>query len=420
MSEALWMISVDDHVVEPPDVWTSRLPVRLRDRAPRVVPFEGGSAWLLEGKHHPISGMWAVVNKSPSEWSVAPTNFEDFPVGAYDPVARVEDMLTDGVLGSMLFPSFPRFCGQLFSEIDDRELGLACIQAYNDWMVDEWCQAVPGRFIPLVIIPFWDPGLAAREIARCAAKGARAVAFSENPSYLGFPSIHDKGRYWDPVFEAVTDAGLPLCAHLGSSSRMTCTSDDAPPVITPTLPVVNSMSCLADWMFSGHFQRYKDLKLCLSEGGIGWIPLYLQRVERVVDMQARVMLKVEASGLTINEVLSGRVAHNGDVSDELLRRTLVDPYELFREHVYGCFIDDPIGLRMIDLLPIDNIMIETDYPHPDCSFPNSRHEAAKAVAHLDEESQAKVLRDNARRIFDFEPAPPPRQVEPATTGSTNP
>jgi predicted TIM-barrel fold metal-dependent hydrolase len=407
MQDELWMISVDDHVVEPPDVWETRVPARFKDQSPRVVPFEGGSAWLLEGRHHPISGMWAVAGKPPSEWTAAPVNFEDMTPGAYDPVAREKDMLADGVLGSMMFPSFPRFCGQLFSELNDKDLGFACIQAYNDWMVDDWCCSVPGRYIPMVIIPLWDPKLAATEIARCAQMGAKAVAFSENPAPLGFPSLHNKDRYWDPVFAAVSEAGLPLCAHLGSSSRMVTTAPDAPPVLTPTLPVVNSMSCLADWMFSGHFQRFPDLKLCLSEGGIGWIPLYLQRVERVVSMQAQVLLKVEASGLSINDVLAGIPAEAADVSDELLARTMINPYELFRDHVYGCFIDDPIGLRMIDLLPADNIMIETDYPHPDCSFPHSRRMAAEALEHVDPEVQTKLLRGNAERIFDFVPAPPP-------------
>jgi predicted TIM-barrel fold metal-dependent hydrolase len=407
MNEDFWMVSVDDHVVEPPGVWQDRVPAKYRDRAPRVVPLERGSAWLFDGKKYPISGMWAVTEKPPSEWSVEPTTFEEMPRGAWDPVAREKDMLADGVLGSMLFPSFPRFCGQLFSEIADRDLGLACIQAYNDWMVDDWSKSVPGRYIPLMIIPFWDPQLAVREIERGVAMGARAVAFSENPSYLGFPSVHDKDRFWDPVFTAVSDAGVPLAAHLGSSSRMATTSADAPPVLSPTLPMINSMSCLGDWMFSGNFQRFPDLKLCLSEGGIGWIPLYLQRIERVVAMQARVMLKVEASGLSINEVVGGAIAKEQTVSDELLRRTLIDPYELFSQHVYGCFIDDPIGLRSLDLLPIDNIMIETDYPHPDCSFPHSRREAAKGVGHLDPAVQDKILRTNAMRVFNFEPAPPP-------------
>jgi predicted TIM-barrel fold metal-dependent hydrolase len=407
MADDLWMISVDDHVIEPPGVWVDRLPAAMQASGPRVVPFGRGEAWTFEGRSYPINAKSAVAGLPPSEWRVGPISFAELPPGAYDPVARHELMLADGVLASLVFPTFPRFCGQLFSEADDKELGFACIRAYNDWMIDDWCRSVPGRYIPMIIIPFWDPDLAATEIARCADRGARAVAFSENPAELGFPSIHDRGRYWDPVLAAANDAELPLCAHLGSSSRLPVTAPDAPPVITPTLPFVNSMSCLADWLFSGHFQRFPSLKLCLSEGGIGWIPVYLHRVQRVVESQAEPLLRVEAAGLSIADVTAGAADELAPVPDELAARTLIDPYELFAQHVYGCFIDDPVGLRMLDLLPIDNIMIETDYPHPDSSYPRSREMASAALAGLEPDARAKVLRSNAQRVFHFLPAPPP-------------
>jgi predicted TIM-barrel fold metal-dependent hydrolase len=407
MADELWMISVDDHVIEPPDVWQSRLPARFAPEGPRVVSCGRGEAWLFEGKTYPVNGKSAVAGLPQSEWRMGPVPFAELPAAAYEPRAREQAMLSDGVVGSLLFPTFPRFCGQLFSEAADKDLGLACIRAYNDWMIDEWCGSVPGRFIPMVIIPLWDPERAAAEIRRGAARGARAVAFSENPVRLGFPSIHDRSRYWDPVFAAADEAELPLCAHLGSSSQLTITAPDAPPVITPTLPFVNSMSCLADWMFSGHFQRYPSLRLCLSEGGIGWIPVYLHRVARVVESQAEPLLRVEASGLTIDDVMAAAAEDLAPVPAELLARTLIDPYEMFAQHVYGCFIDDPVGLRLLEFLPVDNIMIETDYPHPDSSFPHSRQMAAAALAELSPDAQSKILRDNAQRLFRFTPTPPP-------------
>src|SRR5690606_3183787 len=122
-----------------------------------------------------------------------------------------------GILASLCFPSFPRFCGQIFAEANDKDLALLCVQAYNDWMIDEWCASAPGRFIPLVIMPLWDPPAAAREIERCAAKGATALAFSENPEPLGLPTIHDLGRYWDPLLAAAEAANMVICMHVGSS-----------------------------------------------------------------------------------------------------------------------------------------------------------------------------------------------------------
>jgi predicted TIM-barrel fold metal-dependent hydrolase len=406
-AEDCWIVSVDDHVVEPPHVWQTRVSAKLRDDAPLVVPLEDGSAWRYEGRAHPIHGMLAVVNKPPSQWTAAPVNFDDFPPGAYDPVAREHDMLADGVIGSMLFPSFPRFAGQLFSESKDKDLGFACIQAFNDWMIEEWCAAVPGRYIPLVIIPFWDPALAVNEVTRCVEKGARAVAFSENPFALGWPSIHDKDRYWDPLFAVVSEADVPLCSHVGSSSRLPITAPDASPLIPTALNVVNSMSCLADWLLSGNFERFPSLKLCLSEGGIGWIPVLLRRLERVISQQAEVMLKVGLSGLTLNEILAGKAVRDVTLTDEDLRRTLVNPYQLFCDHVYGCFIDDPTGIALIDQLPADNIMIETDYPHPDCTFPRSRSIATESLAALEPVTRQKILAGNASRVFRFTPAPPP-------------
>src|SRR5262249_49067034 len=148
--------------------------------------------------------------------------------GCYDPVARLADMNVDGVLASLCFPSFPRFCGQVFHETKDKELALLCVRAYNDWMIEEWCGSAPGRFIPLTLIPLWDPRLAVAEIERCKAKGASGFCFSEGPSALGLPSLYDAGRYWDPVLRAAEHTGMVVCTHIGSSSRMPTTAPDCP------------------------------------------------------------------------------------------------------------------------------------------------------------------------------------------------
>jgi predicted TIM-barrel fold metal-dependent hydrolase len=147
-------------------------------------------------------------------------------LGCYDPAARVADMNQGHVLSSMLFPSFPRYCGQVFHEAKDRELGLLCVQAWNDFILEEFSQAYPGRFIPLMIVPLWDPVAAAREVERTAALGGKSVAFSENPTKLKLPSIHS--RHWDPLWSACQDAGYVVSMHVGSSSNLIRTSDDMP------------------------------------------------------------------------------------------------------------------------------------------------------------------------------------------------
>jgi predicted TIM-barrel fold metal-dependent hydrolase len=316
-------------------------------------------------------------------------------------LARVEDMNRDGVLASLCFPSFPRFCGQAFTEAKDKDLGLLCVQAYNDWMLEDWCGAAPGRFIPLMIIPLWDPQLAVTEIERTAAKGGRAIAFSENPYPLGLPSIHDKSRYWDPVFAAAADHEMPLCTHLGSSSQLPQTSPSTPLIATMSLTPLNIAACCIDWLFSGILPRFPNLKICLSEGGIGWIPYVLERCDYVVEKQKRWASDSDweldwSTGET--KPIPGST---GLQLDEL------HPSQLFREHMYGCFIDEAHGASCIDEIGADNVMIETDYPHGDTTYPNSLAIARRSLAKWDPETQHKVVRGNAERVFRFTPAEPP-------------
>jgi predicted TIM-barrel fold metal-dependent hydrolase len=301
----------------------------------------------------------------------------------YDSVARAADLDRDGVLASACFPFFPRYCGQTFYEEKDREFGLLCLRAYNDWMIEEWCGLAPGRFIPLIIIPLWDPQLAASEIERCASKGARAIAFSENPYKLGLPSLHNKSNFWDPVLSAASDTKLPLCIHFGSSSMVPNTSDDSPQFVPALLSPLNLAYCAADWLFCGKLGRYPDLKICLSEGGIGWIPYILERAEYIVQTMDWAFRF---------EVSEGETREGSGRMDE-------PPTVLFRKHIYGCFIDDSFGARNLDWIGSDNVMMETDYPHGDSSFPNSVANAHRLLEGYDDDVKYKVMQGNARRVF---------------------
>lgn len=395
-----WMISVDDHVVEPPGVWQDRVPARYRDVAPRIVrDDQGGEAWLYEDLRMPITGVAAAAGRSKEDFSPASVRFDEMRAGCYDPVARVADMDQDGVLASVCFPYFPRFCGQTFYEAKDRDLAGLCVQAYNDWMIDEWAGAAPGRFIPCIILPLWDPKGAAVEIERCAGKGARAITFSENPSDLGLPSIHDQNGYWEPVFAAAADAGMPICTHIGSSSKMPTTSADAPLMVSVALVPMNAIRTCVDWLFSGIFDRHPGLKLCLSEGGIGWIPYVLERCEYTLERHQFWAGR--------GEKLDFAGGAGGESSALSVLKT--PPIEQFRNHVFGCFIDDIHGVECLDTIGVDNVMIETDYPHTDSSWPHSLEIAKKRLAHRSDEDVYKIFQGNARRVFDFEPAAPPQE-----------
>ncbi|WP_207934340.1 amidohydrolase family protein [Actinomadura sp. KC06] len=397
-----WLVSVDDHVLEPPHVWQDRLPAGLKEAGPRIVRDDQGEAWVFEGKRMPTTGLSAAAGKKREEFSPLPVTYEDMRPGCYEPAARIEDMNRAGVLASLSFPSFPRFCGQAFTEADDRELGLACVKAYNDWMIEEWCATAPGRLIPMIILPLWDPRLAAEEIERTAAMGARAIAFSENPYQLGLPSIHDPSGHWEPMIAAAAETGMPICMHLGSSSRLPATSPDMPMAgVIALTPVASTAAACIDWLFSPWLPRYPDLKLCLSEGGIGWIPYVLERCDHVVEVHRAWAAKGDFGG---GDLTTGSVGDRSDLGGLDLS---VLPSERFRQHIFGCFIEDPFGVGAIEKIGVDNVMIETDYPHTDSTWPNSIEVAHKELAGLSDEVKRKVMQTNAARVFNLELPEPP-------------
>src|ERR1700691_4951552 len=223
MPEPLPMIiSVDDHVVEPPNVWQDRLPSKYADVGPRIVrapmpevKFRGGSLkvkpgskgvpvdwWYYEDLKRPLLRVDSAVGVPRDEVTMKGVTYEDMRPGSYEVKPRLEDMDVNHIEAALCFPTFPRFCGQTFTEAKDHDLGLLCVKAYNDWMVEEWCGESGGRLIPLCLIPLWDAELAAAEVLRNAERGVRAVCFSEIPPYLGLPSVHDPEHYWDPFFRA--------------------------------------------------------------------------------------------------------------------------------------------------------------------------------------------------------------------------
>ncbi len=392
-----WFISVDDHLIEPADLWRKRVPERYRDVAPHFVSDGDEEFWVYEDRQIVTSGLNAVVGKSKEEFSPEPIGYQDMRKGCYDAAERVRDMNEGRVLSSLLFPSFPRYCGQVFHEAEDKELALLCVQAWNDCILEEFAADHPGRFIPMMLIPLWDPAAAAREIERTAAKGGKSIAFSENPTKLGLPSIHTD--YWDPVFGACDDTGYVISMHVGSSSNLIRTSEDMPTLAFMAYSAAaNQAGTLLDWLFSGIFTRHPNLKIALSEGSIGWIPYFLERAEQVIDKQrywaSRMDISMNASHERGEQTSEGRFDMGTDV-----RR-------LFKDHVYGTFIEDHAGIRLLDIIGEDNVMLECDYPHSDTTWPDTLTMANKWLAHLSDDVKHKIAVGNAMRVYDFTPADP--------------
>jgi predicted TIM-barrel fold metal-dependent hydrolase len=402
-----WIVSVDDHVIEPPNVWVDRLPSKYQDTGPRVITeSDGNEFWVYEDKKMITGGLGATAGRPPEDITIEGYPYSQMRPGCYDPLERIKDMNEAGVLASLNFPSIPRFCGQLFWEAKDKDLALLCVKAYNDWMIDEWCAAAPGRFIPLTIIPLWDPKEAVKEIERTAEKGSTSFCFSENLEPLGLPTIEDPSGYWNPVFQAANDTGQILSIHIGSSSTMYKVSSTSPFLGNMSLGMIRPAGCMVSWIFSGLLQKFPNIKIALSEGSIGWIPWILERANQVYHTQRHWV----ARGLQYQG--NGAEGAHGTGMIEGADVFAMDVYRDYREHFYGCFIDDHTGLGMLDVIGEDNVMIEMDYPHSDTTWPHSLKLAHERLneAGLSDEVQYKILRGNAEKLYRFESATPPADL----------
>lgn len=393
------IISVDDHIIEPPTLWTERLPAKYRDAGPRVervrksemksIALAPGAEeravrdgvdgwvdrWVYADLTWPLIAGYASIGDLRLVSALDPITYDDMRPGCYQQAPRLEDMDANHTDASLCFPSFSRFCGQTFYERQDKDLALLCVKAYNDWMIDEWCAGVgSGRLIPLTLIPLWDADLAADEVRRCADKGSHAVAFSECPPYLGLPSIHSGA--WEPFFRACEETETVINMHIGSSSKLPSTSADAPLVVTIALTAQNAQNALVDWLTSGALVRHKTLKIALSEGQVGWMPFLLERLDSAWE-------------------------RSESYEPELLERIPNRPSSYVPGRVYGCIFDDMSGLQIRDKIGMGQIMFETDYPHADSTYPHSLQTADKLItgAGLSEHEAWQFMRGNAIECY---------------------
>ncbi len=376
--EDMVLISTDDHVVEPPsmsDYFRDHVPAKFKDRVPRVVRREDGTdAWLIEGKEISTFGLNAVQGRPREDWGSDPACFDQVRPGTYDIHERVRDMNVNGVLASLCFPSWPGIAGQFFVASEDKEFAGAMIRAYNDWHIDEWCGPYPGRFIPIAISGFpLGAEWMAEEIRRMAGRGCHAVSLHPETYRAGFPDYH--GDEWDPAWQACEETGTVMVFHFGGAPNFMPRSPfDVIPHVMPFQTAIFA----AELLWSPIMRKFPGVRLALAEGGIGWMPYFLEKADFVYDHHHR------WTGADFGEKL---------------------PSQVFREHVQGCFIDDETGLRNREQIGIDMITWECDYPHSDSTWPQAPETLMKSLvaAGLTDEEIEKVTWENAARWYRLDP-----------------
>ena len=374
--EDMVLISIDDHTIEPPDLFERHVPQRLVDDAPRVVTDErsGDCFWEYAGSRMPNIGIGAVAGRPNDEWGFEPSRFEDMRRGCFDVHERVRDLNIAGVMASLCFPSFPTFSGAMFTYKGEPETSLAMVRAYNVWHVEDWCGAYPDRFIPLGILPLWDAELAAAEVRWLATKGCRAISIPQHVGNYGQRAWQDP--WWDPLWQACIEEGTVLNIHIGTGGGVPVPSDLTSYLAYNTIVAIDAVRFTADLLFSRVPKEFPQIKIALSEGGIGWIPFALERFEDVYARQ--------------------RAWTGDDLGDGLT------PTDVFRRNFIACFIRDKRGVEMREHIGVEHICWELDYPHSDSSWPDAPEQLSDELVGCTDDEIEAITWQNAAREFHYD------------------
>ncbi len=369
------IISADDHISEPPDMFKKHLSGEDLASAPQFMTAESGTNyWEYQGLKMPSIGLNAVVGRVPEEYGIEPTALAQLRKGCYDVGARIDDMNVNGIAASLNFASCVGFDGGVFHKARDKAKALIHLRAYNDWHVDEWCGAYPGRFIPCALLPTWDMDAAVAEIKRLASKGCTTVSLNENPTKQGLPSIHNS--YWVPFWKAIADNDMTICLHIGAGNPSPHASMETPIEAWISTMPISIVVGAADWLNLEAIERYPSMRIALSEGSIGWVPYFMERAD---------------------------FSHERHKAWTYSRFKETKPSDVFRKHFLNCFIEDAFGLKNLDAIGEDMVAYECDYPHSDSLWPEAPERLWESIKHLTDAQIEKVTHGNAMRFFRFDP-----------------
>ncbi|MGD9996409.1 MAG: amidohydrolase family protein [Ilumatobacteraceae bacterium] len=370
--ELYTLISVDDHLVEPPWMFEGRLPAALQPLAPRVVETpEGHEVWEFDGTRHTQVGLNAVAGRPRDDWNLEPARFDEIRPGCFRIDDRIKDMDINGTWASVNFPSaVTGFCGTVFSRASDPELGLAVTRAWNDWFFEEWHAPYPERIVANGITWLADPVVGAAEIRRNAERGFVSVTLPERPQNIGLPSIFS--GYWDPIVAACAETDTVINLHVGSSGAAVMPTDAPMLQLGATLFGQLSLTACAEWLWSGYVARFPTLKIAMSEGGIGWVAMLMDRLDNIVH----------------------RSGYGSAWPD---RDSL--PSEALRRAFWFCTLDDPSTLSTRYRIGVENICLEVDYPHGDSTWPDTQAVIHEHYGSLPVTEVKMMTHLNAARLY---------------------
>ncbi|NKR27761.1 amidohydrolase family protein [Rhodococcus hoagii] len=364
------VISVDDHVVEPAHLFETWMPASLKDRGPKILEGEDGSqVWEFDGNIYSQVGMNAVAGRRKESVKYEPFRFDQMRPGCYDIHARVKDMDKGGIWAMLNFPSqITGFCGRVFAHASDKEVGIAAVRAWNDWLYNEWHLEYPTRVIPGGITYLTDPVEAVKEIERNAARGFTSVTFPERPHAIGLPSLWDRD-HWDPIIQACVDTDTVISLHVGSSGMYQYPKGAPGLQLGATMFGQLSLGACSEWLWSGYPKDHPTLKIAMSEGGIGWVPMLIDRLDNIIDRSGY--------GLGWDE----------------------RPADILRRNFWFCTLDDPSTIALRHVIGVENIMLETDYPHGDGTWPHTQSVLENYWGDIPANEMRMMCSENAAKLY---------------------
>lgn len=374
-----WINDADSHITEPPDLWTSRVSSRWGDLVPHVAWDEENKeqSWYV-GDQRVFSVGGAALAGWDRPFPSRPATYDEAHPASYDASARLKMMDEVGIYAQVLYPNICGFAGQSFLFLKDPELMLECVRAYNDFQVD-WAGPAPDRFVPVTVIPFWDIKASVKEVERCAAKGHGGILFTGSPQKFGQPYIGD--RRWDPLWSVAQETGLPVSFHIGggeapesySPARLEVSGfPTAFTLVTIGFLLGNCMQ-VSDLLLSGVPARFPGVKFVCVESGVGWVPFLLEALDHEFHYVGLGRSRPELEML---------------------------PSEYFRRQVYVCFSYEKSGPeRLLDVIGVENVLFETDFPHPGCLYGNVAETVEASLGRQPEEVRRRLLFQNTSDLY---------------------